>query len=111
MFKNDRFWRYDEVSKSVDPGYPRSMDVWKGVPQNIDAATTWSDGKFPSSFCSNFTDEKICLGITYFFKGKHFWKFDNDWVSVVEAAPLPTPQIWLGCPEKEDMREYYNRLK
>lgn len=39
------------------------------------------------------------LGFTYFFKGKLFWKFDNDWVIVSDSSPLPSPQTWLGCPE------------
>lgn len=40
------------------------------------------------------------VGLTYFFKGKFYWKFNNDWVIVSESSPLPAPQTWLGCPEE-----------
>lgn len=28
----------------MDPGYPRHIERWRGVPENLDAATTWKDG-------------------------------------------------------------------
>lgn len=31
----------------MDPGYPRHMERWRGVPEKIDAVTTWKDGQFP----------------------------------------------------------------
>ncbi|XP_066253429.1 matrix metalloproteinase-24-like [Euwallacea similis] len=90
FYKSDRFWRYNETAKSMDPGYPMSMDRWNGVPINLDAATTWKDG------------------ITYFFKGALFWKFDNNWVKPTESSPLPVAPIWLGCKEEADtMRQLY----
>lgn len=30
----------------MDSGYPKHMEKWRGVPHNIDAATTWKDGRF-----------------------------------------------------------------
>lgn len=30
----------------MDPGYPRHIERWRGVPENIDAATTWKGGYF-----------------------------------------------------------------
>lgn len=42
----------------------------------------------------------IVAGITYFFKGKEYWRFNNDWVIASEKSPLPSPQLWLGCPEE-----------
>lgn len=43
----------------------------------------------------------ICYaGSTYFFKGKYYWKFNNDWIIVDESSPLPSPQTWLGCPKE-----------
>lgn len=44
FYKSDRFWRYNETIKMMDPGYPRHIERWRGVPENIDAATTWKDG-------------------------------------------------------------------
>ncbi|CAG9760054.1 unnamed protein product [Ceutorhynchus assimilis] len=82
FYKRDRFWRYNETSKSMDPGYPMDMSRWRGVPTDLDAATTWKDG------------------ITYFFKGDLFWKFDNNWIITTETSPLPIAPIWLGCQEE-----------
>lgn len=84
MYSEDHFWRYNETTMKVDPGYPKHMERWRGVPQNLDAATTWKDGK------------------TYFFKGNLYWKFDNDWVITTESSPMPASQTWLGCPKEID---------
>lgn len=46
------------------------------------------------------------IGKTYFFKGKEYWKFDNDWIIVTDSSPLPSPQTWLGCPKEEDHIDY-----
>ena len=44
--------RFDENSKSMDPGYPQDVENWRGVPRNIDAVFT-----------------SVFDGRTYFFKG------------------------------------------
>ena len=45
-------FRFDENSKSMDPGYPQDVENWRGVPRNIDAVFT-----------------SVFDGRTYFFKG------------------------------------------
>ncbi|XP_022907784.2 matrix metalloproteinase-16-like [Onthophagus taurus] len=85
LYRGDRFWRYNETSKTIDEGYPKHMEAWPGVPQDLDAANTWKDN------------------VTYFFKGKSYWRFDNNWVKTTDLSPLPAPQIWLGCPKEEDL--------
>ncbi|KAF5307663.1 hypothetical protein FQR65_LT06718 [Abscondita terminalis] len=91
LFKDDRFWRFNEETLTLDDGYPMHIERWRGVPQNLDAATMWKDGK------------------TYFFKGKFCWAYDTIWGSVTESSPLPAPQTWLGCPEKDFVREYFSK--
>ncbi|VEN59507.1 unnamed protein product, partial [Callosobruchus maculatus] len=93
FYKNDRFWRYNETAKRMDPGYPLHMERWRGVPLNLDAAITWTDGS------------------TYFFKDDLFWKFDNDWVITTEESPMPTAQVWFGCPEdgSRTMRRWHTQ--
>lgn len=39
------FWRYNETTKLMDPDYPHHIRRWRGVPADLDAATTWTDGK------------------------------------------------------------------
>nr|CAI5824103.1 unnamed protein product [Callosobruchus analis] len=93
FYKNDRFWRFNETAKRMDPGYPLHMERWRGVPLNLDAAITWTDGS------------------TYFFKDDLFWKFDNDWVITTEESPMPTAQLWFGCPEdgSRTMRRWHTQ--
>ena len=60
MFKGKNYWKLTE--DSVASGYPRRIrDDWPGLPDNIDAAVTWTENKK-----------------TYFFKGSQYWKFDNQ---------------------------------
>ena len=51
VFKGANYWKLTE--DSVESGYPREIsDDWPGLPNNIDAAFTWTDNQK-----------------TYFFKG------------------------------------------
>ena len=59
VFKGSNYWKLTE--DSVESGYPRKISRdWPGLPDNIDAAVTWTDNR-----------------MTYFFKGSEYWKFDN----------------------------------
>ncbi|XP_018329458.1 matrix metalloproteinase-25-like [Agrilus planipennis] len=88
FYKKDRFWRYNETSRTMDNGYPKNMNRWRGVPHDLDAALTWKDGR------------------TYFFKGKLYWAFDNKWIITTEESPLPAPESWIGCPEDQEVLNY-----
>lgn len=39
------YWRYDDVKRQMDAGYPHDVSRWRGVPAGIDAAMQWTDGK------------------------------------------------------------------
>lgn len=32
FFKGDQYWRYNEEKQATDPGYPKPIAVWKGIP-------------------------------------------------------------------------------
>ncbi|KAG7264266.1 hypothetical protein CRUP_000783 [Coryphaenoides rupestris] len=32
FFKGDHYWRFNEEKGSTDPGYPKPISVWKGIP-------------------------------------------------------------------------------
>lgn len=38
FFKGDRYWRYNEDKRATDPGYPKPITVWKGIPQSPQGA-------------------------------------------------------------------------
>uniref|UniRef100_A0A8C4DI44 72 kDa type IV collagenase n=1 Tax=Dicentrarchus labrax TaxID=13489 RepID=A0A8C4DI44_DICLA len=39
LFAEDKFWRYDEDRKRMDPGFPKLIaDSWNGLPDGIDSA-------------------------------------------------------------------------
>jgi hypothetical protein len=84
IHSKDMYWRYNETTRQMDPGYPHNISRWRGVPSDLDAAMTWTDG------------------FTYFFKGRLFWRFDNIMIKTDDHYPLPAPQHWVGCPEKPD---------
>lgn len=47
-----RYYRYNEDSRSVDPEYPKPINVWQGVPDNIKAGIMSRDqGNHPVCFC------------------------------------------------------------
>lgn len=47
LFAGEKFIRYDEASKRVDNNYPANIsDKWRGIPNNIDAATSVANGSF-----------------------------------------------------------------
>lgn len=33
-----RYWRYSEEMKTMDPGYPKPITVWKGIPESPQGA-------------------------------------------------------------------------
>ena len=68
---------------SQSPGYPRSISAdWDGMPGNLDASFTWTNGK------------------TYFFKGKKFWEFDDERMEVTTSSPTLVGEYWLHCPKE-----------
>ncbi|KAG5849934.1 hypothetical protein ANANG_G00076970, partial [Anguilla anguilla] len=47
FFKGDRYWRYNEEMRTMDPGYPRPISVWKGVPESPQGAFA-KPGRIPA---------------------------------------------------------------
>ncbi|XP_077283513.1 stromelysin-3-like [Arctopsyche grandis] len=93
LFKNDKFWRYNEKTNTLDDGYPMHMRRWKGIPENINSVINWIDGS------------------TYFFKGLFYWRFDSELVEADKHYPLPAPQQWFGCPETPQIIQELRKLK
>ena len=107
-FSGNVYWRYDDVKEEMDPGYPRDISRWRGVPSHLDAAMRWIDGihrlinfilNFYKKFFYYLNFFFFCnlLGKTYFFKRKSFWGFDDALVRTELQYPLAATGHWLGC--------------
>ena len=76
------YWRYDEEVQHIELDYPRDIQMWKGVPYDIDGVFQYHNKK------------------TYFFKGKKFWEFDDERMEVTTSSPTLVGEYWLHCPKE-----------
>lgn len=44
FFKGDQYWRYNEEKRTADPGYPKPITVWKGIPDGPQGAFISREG-------------------------------------------------------------------
>ncbi|XP_023337348.1 stromelysin-3 isoform X2 [Eurytemora carolleeae] len=136
-FKGDSYWKLTD--DSIAPGYPRLVSQdWTGLPDNIDAAFTWENGKtyffkgskywrysfdemepgYPKEISKGFegipnnVDAAFVWsgnGKIYFFKGSQYWRFDPDSRPPVKPSyPRPISN-WEGIPDNlDDALQYSN---
>ncbi|XP_029503774.1 stromelysin-3 [Oncorhynchus nerka] len=80
LFKSGTYWRFSPLENRVDTAHPRSMQDWRGIPKDIDAA---------------FQDR---YGFAHFLSGRQYWKFDPVEVKVLEGYPRYIGMDFFGCP-------------
>lgn len=79
LIKAGVYWRFSPLENRVDAAHPHSMQDWRGVPRNIDAA---------------FQDR---YGYSHFLSGLQYWKFDPVEEKVFEGYPRYIGMDFFGC--------------
>ena len=80
FLKGDKFWRYNNEMKRVDDSYPKLIqEAWRGLPNNLDAAVQWKNGK------------------SYFFKDLNYYQLDDLFFDVSPNYPKRISKEWMGC--------------
>ena len=54
--------------------------------------------------------DHVSADYTYFYKGRDYWKFDNQKLSVEPGYPRNILRDWMGCNQKEVERRKERRL-
>ena len=120
LFSGGEFWRFDESSASQqggirpqEPGYPKSANLWRGVPAHVDDIISWGEGRaWPSTagtvffFCLSSTSEQwnhstvnlLFLGDAYFFKDNLYWVLKKGGMDEDNVTPKSIAVDWLRCP-------------
>ena len=91
FFKGNKYHKFDDYANQVHHTRDISQG-WPGVPDNIDAAFSHSDGR------------------SYFFKGNLVYQFDNIADRVSSGYPKPIQSVFPGVPNNLDtaFRWFYN---
>ncbi|CAB4018960.1 zinc metalloprotease [Paramuricea clavata] len=94
FFAGGSYYRYDEISRGIDPGYPQAItEHWRGVPNNIDGVFRYANG------------------ITYFFKGSEYYRFNDSKLQVDSGYPKKIKEFWKGIPNGiDDVVRYSNGM-
>ncbi|XP_029915271.1 stromelysin-3 isoform X2 [Myripristis murdjan] len=79
FFSSGSYWKFSPRDNRLDSVYPRSMQDWSGIPDDVDAAF------------------KDAYGYAHFIRGRQYWKFDPVGMNSLEGYPRYIGVDFFGC--------------
>ncbi|XP_037306522.2 matrix metalloproteinase-14 [Pungitius pungitius] len=80
FFSGDRYWRYNEETRTTDRDFPKPINRWGRIPSSPKGAFLSDDGAY-----------------TYFYKGTNYWRFDNRRTEAEKGYPRSFLKDFMGC--------------
>uniref|UniRef100_A0A1A8MGP6 Matrix metallopeptidase 15 (Membrane-inserted) n=3 Tax=Nothobranchius TaxID=28779 RepID=A0A1A8MGP6_9TELE len=80
FFTDDRYWRYNEKTRTADRDFPKPISRWGKIPPSPKGAFLSDDGAY-----------------TYFYKGTNYWRFDNQKSEADKGYPRSILKDFMGC--------------
>ncbi|XP_060059926.1 matrix metalloproteinase-28 isoform X3 [Erinaceus europaeus] len=79
LFKGPRYYVLSRGGLQVEPYYPRSLQDWGSIPEEVNGALPWPDGSI------------------FFFRDDHYWRLDQAKLQVTASGHWATELPWMGC--------------
>ncbi|XP_041853222.1 matrix metalloproteinase-15-like isoform X2 [Melanotaenia boesemani] len=80
FFTGDRYWHYNEESRTTDPNFPKPISRWGKIPPSPKGVFLSDDGAY-----------------TYFYKGTNYWRYDNHKAEAEKGYPRSILKDFMGC--------------
>uniref|UniRef100_G3PL18 Matrix metallopeptidase 15a n=1 Tax=Gasterosteus aculeatus aculeatus TaxID=481459 RepID=G3PL18_GASAC len=80
FFSGDRYWRYNEETRTTDRDFPKPINRWGRIPSSPKGVFLSDDGAH-----------------TYFYKGTNYWRFDNRRTEAEKGYPRSFLRDFVGC--------------
>ncbi|KAI4809232.1 hypothetical protein KUCAC02_018138 [Chaenocephalus aceratus] len=93
--KETGYWRYNEDMRTMDPGYPKTHHHLEGHSRLSTGA--FVDRANDSVERHHNKNQLNWPGFTYFYKGKDYWKFNNQLLRVEPGYPRSILRDFMGC--------------
>lgn len=115
FFRSGSYWRFSPHQNRVESAYPRSMQDWSGIPNDVDASFRdiygtkrhWCIGildnrhmacaEAPHWVTINATYSAPLSGYAHFIRGRQYWKFDPVGMNSLEGYPRYVGVDFFGC--------------
>ncbi|XP_029785034.1 matrix metalloproteinase-28 isoform X2 [Suricata suricatta] len=79
LFKGARYYVLARGGLQVEPYYPRGLQDWDGVPEEVSGALPRPDGSI------------------IFFRDDRYWRLDQAKLQVTDSGRWATELPWMGC--------------